>query len=510
MPPQPMHNTTPSTEIEPSSSPFDHTRLMVNLVSLIAALAISLGLLVLLIGFRDSKTGFLVMGGLGGIALGTTIFFHPEVGAYVLAVTVFSNVSSIFTDAGLPGINKPLVALTFLSIVAGRFARRQPFRVQRTEWLLLIYATVGLASTFFATDRAEAIDAFIVLAKDVLIAITIVYSVQTVQQFKITIWLIILTTSAVALLGAYQAATGNFGNTFMGFATITPDVTQMRLSGPVGDPNFWGQILDATLALALFRFITEKQFWWKMLGGGTFFILLFVVINSYSRGAFMALGVILLLTVIQLRVNLKKLVAITAVLAVLIPAALPFLPAGFLERMQTLTAFTDSDKSSAVYVDKSFQGRSSEMIAGLMMFRDHPILGVGIGNYEINYQDYARKIGLEYRTEIRQAHSLYVEIISETGILGILAFSAVIISLFARYRKNRRELAGVEDDWLNWDASLQIATVSYLTTSIFLHGDFFRFLTFLIAMGIASGHISHKLWEHHQAEKSGVIMEGTA
>jgi len=504
-----MHNATPSPNVKTNVPSNNRLRLTINLISFVAALAISLVLLVLLIGYRDSKIGFLAVGGLGGVALGAAIFFYPEVGAYVLAVTVFSNVSSIFTDAGLPGINKPLVALTFLSIIAGRFARRQPFRVQRTEWLLLAYAGVGLVSTFFATDRIEAIDAFITLAKDVLIAITIIYSVQTVRQFKITIWLIILTTSAVALLGAFQAATGSYGNTFGGFATVTPDVTQMRLSGPVGDPNFWGQILDAVLALALFRFITEKKFWWKLLGGGTFLVLLFVVINSYSRGAFMALGVILLLTIIQQKVNLKKLVAIAAVLVVVIPASLPFLPAGFLERMQTLTAFT-GDKSSAVRVDKSFQGRSSEMISGLLMFRDHPILGVGIGNYEINYQDYARKIGLEYRTEIRQAHSLYVEIISETGILGLLAFFALIISLFVRYRQNRRDLTGLEDDWLDWDASLQIATVSYLTTSIFLHGDFFRFLTVLIALGITSGHISHKLWEHHQTEKSGMTVEGAA
>jgi len=272
----------------------------------------------------------------------------------------------------------------------------------------------------------------------------------------------------------------------------------MRLSGPVGDPNFWGQILDAVLALALYRFITEKKFWTKFAGGIAFFILLFVIINTYSRGAFLAMSVIFLLTVIQQKISLKKLVGIVAIFMLVVPALMPFLPTGFTERMQTLMAFTNNDKSLAVRQDLSFQGRSSEMIAGLLMFLDHPILGIGAGNYEINYQDYARRIGLEYRTEIRQAHSLYIEIIAETGILGILAFLMVIGSLFVRFRQNYRELNGLEDDWLNWNASLQIALVSYLTTSTFLHGDFFRFLTFLIAMGIIAGHISHKLKEYYQ------------
>jgi len=480
----------------------DRTKLYITIISFVVAAAISLMLLVLLIGFRDSRIGLLAIGGIGGIALAVAIFFYPEVGAYVLAVAVFSNVSSIFTDNGLPGINKPLVVLTFVSIVAGRFVRRQPFRVQRTEWFLFAYTGVVLASTFFAKDRAEAIDAFITIVKDVLIVVTLVYALQTPRQWKITIWLMIATTTAMALLGSFQVFTGNFSQIFGGFATVTPDVDQMRLSGPVGDPNFWGQILDAVLALALYRFIAGKAFRWKVAGGIATVILLFAVVNTYSRGAFIALALIFLLTGIQRRINLKKLVIIVAVVMLVLPVGMTFLPKGFTERMQTLTAFSNNDKTTAVRQDASFQGRTSEMLSGLLMFLDQPILGVGVGNFEGNYQDYARRLGLEFRTEIRQAHSLYVEIIAETGILGILAFWAVIISLFARMKRSHRELNGLHDNWLEWVASLEIATASYLTTSIFLHGDFFRYLMFLVAMGIAAGHISHKLWEKTTAENA--------
>ncbi len=467
----------------------------INLISFILVLALSVILVILLIGYRDSKIGLLTIGGLAGIGLGAAIFFYPELGAYVLAITVFSNISSIFTDAGLPGLNKPLVALTFASIIAGRFVRRQPFRVQRTEWLLLGYAAVALASTFFAKDRIVAIDTFIDLVKNILILITLIYSLQTTRQWKTTIWLMIGTITIIALLGIFQVLTGNFSATFGGFATVTPDVTQMRLSGPIGDPNFWAQILTSVMVLALYRFITDKMIWGKIMGGVATAILLFVILNSYSRGAFLAMSVIFVFTIIQRRVSMKKLIIVVAMVMIIIPLSMPLLPEGFTERMQTLMVFTNDDKTTAVQQDKSFQGRSSEMLSGILMFFDHPILGVGIGNYEGNYQSYAQKLGLEFRTEYRQAHSLYVEIIAEMGILGILMFLAVIISLFAQFRHSRKLLANIDEDWLGWLASVQIAILSYLTTSIFLHGDFFRYLIFLIAVGVAGGHISRKLWE---------------
>ena len=45
-----------------------------------------------------------------------------------------------------------------------------------------------------------------------------------------------------------------------------------------------------------------------------------------------------------------------------------------------------------------------------MMFTDRPLTGVGLGQYDENYQDYVAGLGIELRSEAREAHSMYLEV----------------------------------------------------------------------------------------------------
>lgn len=463
--------------------------LQINLLSLVLVVPVAMVVFVLLVGYRDTRMAVLALGGLVAMGLGLATLFRPQVGIYILAITVFTNVSSIFVDRGLPGTNKPLVVLILASVVIGRLMRRQTFHLRRIEWFLMAYGGVLLASAIFAKDRATSFNEFIDFVKEFLIILAIVYALETRQHWKRTIWIIIGTTTALTLLGAYQVITGNFGNTFWGFATVTPDVDQMRLSGPIGDPNFYGQILTAIMVLALYRAITEKNVLLRIAAGAATLLIIFSIINTYSRGAFVAMLLVFGLTFIERGVNIKKITLLLALVFMVIPLLMPILPTGFSERMQTLSIFTNEDAN--IHQDASFRGRSSEMQSGILMFLDSPFLGIGAGNFEDTYQDYAIKLGLENRTERRQAHSLYVEIMAETGLFGLITFAGIIITLFVGFKQARRHsrIWDPDSDWPIWINSLQIAIVAYLTTSIFLHSDFFRYLLFLIALGATAIHL---------------------
>jgi putative inorganic carbon (HCO3(-)) transporter len=464
--------------------------IQINLLSFLLIGPVAMAVLVLLIGYRDTRIGLLGVGGLMAVGLGIMTLYRPQMGVYVLAITIFTNISAIFVDSGLPGINKPLVVLIISSVVVGRLARRQSFHLKPTEWFLMAYGGVWLASAVVARDRSVSFTEFVDFVKEFLIILAIVYSVQKQIHWKRIVWIVIISVTMMAALGAYQVVTGNFDATFSGFAMVTPDEDQMRLSGPVGDPNFFGQILSAVMTLVLYRFFTEKNLLLRVAAGISTLLIIFAIINTYSRGAFVAMLLVFTLTVIERGVNIKKIILISVMILFVIPLLMPFLPKGFSERMQTLSVFTSED--ATVHEDASFKGRSSEMLSGLLMFLDSPFLGIGIGNYEEAYHDYAVKLGLEHRTERRQAHSLYVEIIAETGLLGLVTFAAIITSLFMGFKQIRRQtrIWQPDSDWPIWVNSLQIAIVSYLTTSIFLHGDFFRYLLFLVAMGAAAIHLN--------------------
>lgn len=78
--------------------------------------------------------------------------------------------------------------------------------------------------------------------------------------------------------------------------------------------------------------------------------------------------------------------------------------------------------------DISVMGRFWAWEAGLRMWLDYPILGIGLGRFAESYQLY-RPLGAFY-IEYMVAHNSWVEILAETGLIGffIICFIAVIIA----------------------------------------------------------------------------------
>lgn len=88
---------------------------------------------------------------------------------------------------------------------------------------------------------------------------------------------------------------------------------------------------------------------------------------------------------------------------------------------------------------------------GWEMFKDHPLVGVGLGNYKLNFIPYKAQFLATprgeaydfYITRAAQAHNEYVQATAELGSLGILALLAVFLaipfSFWIRLRRNPNE-----------------------------------------------------------------------
>jgi O-antigen ligase len=72
--------------------------------------------------------------------------------------------------------------------------------------------------------------------------------------------------------------------------------------------------------------------------------------------------------------------------------------------------------------------RLAHWIAGLNMFRAHPVLGVGAGNYDAAYARYTTHLAT-WPEALGHAHNYYINVAAETGIIGLLAFAAVTVSM---------------------------------------------------------------------------------
>jgi O-antigen ligase len=315
-------------------------------------------------------------------------------------------------------------------------------------------------------------------------------------------WTLIASAGFVALLSCYQVLTGDYSNDFYGLANapvheITEGFDSTRVTGPLVDPNYYAMILLIAYPIAGYRLLTDKSQVLKLLAGVAFLLIAATILFTYSRGGFLALVVV---TILALRERKMDLIRIGGSVAIITVVMLPVLPKGFTDRMLTLTDILPGDLS--MQTESSFRGRTSEALVATQMFYDRPILGVGRENYPEMYLDYSSRLGLDDRLEDREAHSMYLEVAAETGILGVLSFGTMLVVVFAGIQKAKRDLRAAErEDLVPWVSGAEFALVGYLIASIFLHADYARYFWLTVAFAVSTGVIAHAQLNQYQQRK---------
>lgn len=438
----------------------------------------------------DSAGTFALLG-LIGIGIVMAIIITPSLGVNVLIIAIFSNISAYLTDNGYPSVIKPLVAIVFISILIrnyyiGQIPTHRP-KTRRIEIFLLLYLGAVTASYITAKDKYLTMERIIDLVKDIVILYCILFCLRNLKEWKNTIQIIIAIMVGLCLLGAYQMISGDFEQNFFGLSYVNKDD---RLSGPIHEPNMWGQVIVLVLPFVIFGFL-RSALYGKIAYASILALFLFALLNTYSRGGYLAFFVIMVLIMFFFtKINLFFIGTVFGGMILV----LPFLPPAYIERFNTLSLIT-SNPQTGIYQEGSFRGRTSEVIAGWEMFKDHPILGIGAANYPSSYQKYAQIVGIETRTEEREAHSLYIEIMAETGLLGILTFSGFLIALFRALSNIKSSLRRSYDETeiSTYISAVQVSLISYLFASLFLHGAFLRYFWILSALAIALIQILYEL-----------------
>lgn len=76
------------------------------------------------------------------------------------------------------------------------------------------------------------------------------------------------------------------------------------------------------------------------------------------------------------------------------------------------------------------RGRLSLWAHTVTMSLDHPLLGVGLGNWEYVYPEYARGDQVNVNASPRRPHNDFLWILSETGVVGLAAFLGFLFFVF--------------------------------------------------------------------------------
>ncbi len=458
-----------------------------RLIILFGSFALAAGLVIgMLVSSVPSPT--LVFGAIVALGVVTATFASADLGLLALVMLTYTRFSDVMIKHhNFPSTAQPFILLLGVAILVRWAVNGQtPKGWQRSLTLVVLYGLVGLISLLFAANFERANIAMQDYAKDAIIAVLVTVLLQRAATLRRVVWGLLATGIFMGTISVYQQLTRSFKNNFGGFGeapfqNIVGAANDYRVAGPIGDPNFYALILVVLVPLALDRVWREKDARMRVLAGWAFAVTTLSIVFSFSRGGFAALVIVL---AVMLLSHPPRPQVVLLTLALAIPL-FQFVPERYIDRIASIPSllpFVGGDPRSEV----SLRGRTSEARVAWQVFMDRPILGVGLDNYRVYYQEYSRQIGLDPRREERTPHDLYLEIASQTGIVGLLAFGFLLWVMFRGIFKARRVFRELSlHDYTGITTAFAVGALGYLMGSLFLHGAYPRYFWLLFGIAMA-------------------------
>ncbi|MDP4032968.1 MAG: O-antigen ligase family protein [Pseudorhodobacter sp.] len=417
---------------------------------------------------------------------------RPEVGLAVLTFSMYTNLPAVLGNQhGFTSLSEGLLAL-LAAIALLRFLRRGELgRDLIAVALVLFVYLVSLASTaMIAPDPQLTLSGVIGTTKETVFVLLIVALLTDWRRLQWAVGGLVCGAVLVATITVLQYALGMYDNNFGGLANaqmhqIAGELDSWRVSGPLSDANYYAQMLLLALPFGFEALRHGKSPLFRLLGLAAGVLIVLAIFLTFSRGALVAIAVVLVALLWQRR---AQMLGIGAVATLVLVAAVQYLPLGYFERVKAgVTDVTTIVTGEGYITDMAVAGRRSEMLVAVHLFRENPVLGVGYNQYESLYQDNARRHGLMARGSDRQAHSLYVEVLAERGLVGGMLFAALLMFAFGAVLRSVRRLGEAELSAPRGAArAVGFGLLGYMTAAIFLHDGYphYFWLAFALAASL--------------------------
>ncbi len=413
-------------------------------------------------------------------------------GISVAIALIYSNTPTVAVQFhGLPAALN-YVAPAILAGVAALAIIRDHQLIRLTAaapWIGLFMAT-GFIGALCARNPGAAIDELVsMLIEGVVLYLVVVNSVRTPQMLHAALWAIVGAATFMSLVVIVQYATGSFDQNYGGFGQLgsligedSPD-NEARLAGSIGEVNRFAQILAMALPVALVKARSSTTSSLRVCAGLGALAMLGGCAVTFSRGVLIGLVPVVLIALALGYLKARALLT-GALVGTLLILAIP----SYRERVASLAevvvlaASSDGLRSS----DGAVRGRFASVGASLLVFADHPIIGVGPGQNLMYYQQYSLRVGGKLRPYPREAHSLIPQLLADWGLLGFLGFAGAVVTVCAGLLTHTRRLRTAGNPDQHIPAALLMALVSYGGTSAFLHFSYVRYFWLMLGLAAAA------------------------
>jgi putative inorganic carbon (HCO3(-)) transporter len=286
-----------------------------------------------------------------------------------------------------------------IAMVGHRLSRGLPLMRVTPETIGVgLMAFVMLLTMPFSVWPGGALGTFTdVYFKVVLVFLLMVNSVRSVKALRALSWLILLAMGYIAGRGVLDFASGT--------NLVKGERLHGSISGLMGNPNDLAMNMVTFLPLAVMIAITRGRAVPRVTAGVIAGLMTATILFTKSRAGLLGLAAVLLILVVEGR-KLRPGLGVAALMALLV--ATPVMPSWFWVRLGSITNPAQDESGSR-------QARKDLMLEGWQTFVEHPLTGVGAGQFK-NYNPPDR---LE---PWRETHNVLLQVAAELGVFGLLVF----------------------------------------------------------------------------------------
>jgi len=239
------------------------------------------------------------------------------------------------------------------------------------------------------------------------------------------------------------------------------------------NPNDLAAITLLLLSVAAALLATERTRWIRWCAFAGLAVLPLLILMTQSRGGFVALCVF---TAVAMFTQHRRRRLQTAVIVVALGlAVVAVAPSGVWTRVKGLAQVTGNLDN--VDPEGSAKSRYEIWRVATTIIGDYPMTGVGWGAYPFAHANYAGLSGVDPSARgARDTHSTYLNVLAETGYLGLLLFLGLLWSVVHLAERARRLCRRVQPRLALQIMYLELGLLAFLVAGIF--GSFAK-LSFL-------------------------------
>ncbi len=407
-------------------------------------------------------------------ATGTFLQLLSTLGAGLMVVSVFGRIMETFSFLSVFRLGfMGLFGAVALSVVSGKFTISDLFGLHESR-LVFLYWLLGLVGCVFSVWPGGAFKAWM----NLLLVNLVFYQVLNVNvntQHDLRV----LSFSILACAASLSLGTLYFSTRIL---VESGGITRYTM-GETYDPNDLAMILVTIFPIALAHLLNGRILE-RLCALAVALISILTIVKTGSRGGMVGFAAVGMVFVVMHTPQISRFKKMAVVLVFM--GVVSFLAPDYLwERFQTMFSGEDYNFDTEGEV-LSTPGRLQIWAAGLQVFKDRFLPGVGIGQFGAAT---SQRMG---RFFFVTAHNTFLQAAVELGIFGILVLVLLIAAIFANCRSAYRSFAmsNTTGFFLDLPKYVVLSMIGFLVCNMFLSRAYSKLVPILLAYSAGMAHIA--------------------